>query len=72
MGWTNICSDVRSFVCSDGWMEIPPLYFRTSSPSGLLPEREEREERGERAKREEREKGGEVERKKREIKECKI
>ena len=29
--------DVRSFGRSDGRTEIPPVFYRTSSPSGLLP-----------------------------------
>ena len=30
---------VGSFVCLDGQTEIPPLFYRTSSPLGSLPKR---------------------------------
>ena len=34
-----VCLFVRSLACSDGRTEIPPLFYRTSSPSGPLPKK---------------------------------
>ena len=36
---TDVRSDVRSFVRTDG--KFTPLFYRTSSPSGPLPKKEE-------------------------------
>ena len=40
--------DICSFICSDGWTEIPPLFYKTLSSLCLLPKTndEEKERQG--------------------------